>query len=80
MSDKPKILVVDDERIAVRNLEHVLKKEGYDVIGTESGTNALKLLDEHQFDVVLTDLRMEKVDGCRFSRNAVSFILTQRLL
>jgi len=63
MSDKPKILVVDDERIAVRNLEHVLKKEGYDVIGTESGTNALKLLDEHQFDVVLTDLRMEKVDG-----------------
>ena len=63
MQDKVKILVVDDERIAVRNLEHVLKKEGYDVIGTESGANALKLLEEHQFDVVLTDLRMEKVDG-----------------
>ena len=58
-----KILVVDDERVAVRNLEHILKKEGYDVVGTESGTNALKLLEEHPFDVVLTDLRMEKVDG-----------------
>ncbi len=63
MHDNVKILVVDDERVAVRNLEHILKKEGYDVIGTESGTNALKLLEEHPFDVVLTDLRMEKVDG-----------------
>jgi len=63
MNDNVKILVVDDERVAVRNLEHVLKKEGYDVVGTESGSNALKLLEEHPFDVVLTDLRMEKVDG-----------------
>ena len=29
MHDNVKILVVDDERVAVRNLEHVLKKEGY---------------------------------------------------
>ncbi len=56
-------MVVDDERIAVKNLEHILKKEGYAVVGTESGSNALKLLEERQFEVVLTDLRMEKVDG-----------------
>jgi len=58
-----KILIVDDEKVTTKNLEHVMKKEGYEVIGTESGQNALKLLDEHQFDVILTDLRMEKVDG-----------------
>jgi len=58
-----KILVVDDEKIALKNLEHVLRKEGYAVVGTESGLNALKLLTERPFDVVLTDLRMEKVDG-----------------
>jgi DNA-binding NtrC family response regulator len=58
-----KILVVDDERVALKNLEHVLKKEGYEVVGTESGPNALRLIAEQQFDVVLTDLRMEKVDG-----------------
>lgn len=68
MSGNTKILVVDDERIAVKNLEHVLKKEGYDVVGTESGANALKLLNEQQFDVVLTDLRMEKVDGLQILR------------
>jgi DNA-binding NtrC family response regulator len=63
MQNHIKILVVDDERIAVKNLEHILKKEGYTVIGTESASNALKLLEEQQFDVVLTDLRMEKIDG-----------------
>ena len=63
MHPNAKILVVDDERVALKNLEHVLKKEGYEVVGTESGPNALKLLTEQPFDVVLTDLRMEKVDG-----------------
>src|SRR5512135_2075673 len=63
MQETAKLLIVDDERIALRNLEHVMKKEGYDVTATQSGTNALKLLEEQKFDVVLTDLRMEKVDG-----------------
>ena len=40
-----------------------MKKEGYEVVGTHNGSNALKLIDEKEFDVVLTDLRMEKVDG-----------------
>jgi DNA-binding NtrC family response regulator len=40
-----------------------MKKEGYEVTATQSGPNALKLLEEQQFDVVLTDLKMEKVDG-----------------
>ena len=63
MPNTVKLLIIDDERIALRNLEHVMKKEGYDVTSTQSGMNALKLLDEQQFDVVLTDLRMEKIDG-----------------
>ncbi len=63
MQNGARILIVDDEKIALRNLEHVMKKEGYAVAATQSGQNALKLLEEQQFDVVLTDLRMEKVDG-----------------
>ncbi|MCK7510377.1 MAG: hypothetical protein MZV70_44225 [Desulfobacterales bacterium] len=31
------ILIVDDEKIALKNLEHVMTKEGYTVIGTQSG-------------------------------------------
>ncbi|MCL4475791.1 MAG: sigma-54 dependent transcriptional regulator [Nitrospirae bacterium] len=63
MQNGAKILIVDDEKIALRNLEHVMQKEGYAVAATQSGQNALKLLEEQQFDVVLTDLKMEKVDG-----------------
>ena len=63
MENHAKLLIVDDERVALRNLEHVMQKEGYDVTGTQSGPNALKLIEQQQFDVVLTDLRMEKVDG-----------------
>jgi len=40
-----------------------MKKEGYEVVGTDRGQHALKLLEEQRFDVVLTDLKMEKVDG-----------------
>ena len=63
MNSKAKLLIADDEKITLKNLEHAMKKEGYEVVGTHSGSNALKLIDEKEFDVVLTDLRMEKVDG-----------------
>lgn len=70
MHEIPRILVVDDEKIALRNLEHVMKKEGYDVTGTQSGMQALKLIESYAFDVILTDLKMENVDGMQILRKA----------
>lgn len=64
-----KLLIVDDEKIALKNLEHILKNEGYEITTTQSGQTALKLLDEQFFDVVLTDLRMEKVDGMQILKH-----------
>jgi DNA-binding NtrC family response regulator len=58
-----RLLIVDDEKVALRNLEHVMKKEGYEVTATQSGANAIALLAKQPFDVVLTDLCMEKADG-----------------
>ena len=63
MQNNARILIVDDERVALKNIEHVLKKEGYEVTATQSGPNALRFIEEREFDVVLTDLKMEKVDG-----------------
>ena len=57
------VLVVEDEDIARRNLEHILSKEGYQVTATNSGAKALDLLRQRDFSLVLTDLKMEKVDG-----------------
>jgi len=55
--------VVDDEAIARDNLEHILRREDYQVQTAASGQQALKLLEEHDFDLVLTDLKMERIDG-----------------
>ncbi len=70
MQRNARILIVDDEQIALKNLEHIMKKEGYEVVGTQSGQNALKLLEDQQFDLVLTDLKMEKVDGVQILKRS----------
>lgn len=58
-----RILVVDDDPIARENLEHIMKKEGYDVVSVNSGVEALKKLTDTEFDAVLTDLKMKEMDG-----------------
>ena len=63
---KTRILLIDDEKIALRNLEHIMKKEGYNVMTTQSGSQAIKILEktgEKEFDVILTDLKMPGMDG-----------------
>jgi len=60
---KEVILVVEDEDLARNNLEHILKKEGYRVYAVNSGVKALDLLQKKNFDLVLTDFKMKKVDG-----------------
>jgi len=65
-----RLLIVDDERVALRNLEHILKKAGHEVTATTSGSNALVLLQKLPFDLVLTDLKMEKMDGMQVLRRS----------
>ena len=45
-----KILIVEDELIARENLDHVLKKEGYDTVAVESGVLAFKELEKQEFE------------------------------
>lgn len=69
---KSRLLLVDDEKIALRNLEHMLSKEGYAITATQSATHALELIDTQPFDLVLTDLKMDKVDGMQLLRRCKS--------
>ncbi len=62
-SAPPHVLVVDDEEIARTNLEHVLKKEGYAVRTAANGVEALELVRAWSFDLIITDLKMDKMDG-----------------
>lgn len=60
---KPKILIVDDEPDICRALEFLLKREEYNVSSIHSGEDAIDKLNKESFDIVLTDLKMGKVDG-----------------
>jgi DNA-binding NtrC family response regulator len=61
--NKPQILLIDDEAIALTNLTHVLKREGYDVTACKDGEAGLEALERSDFDLVLTDLKMPGIDG-----------------
>jgi DNA-binding NtrC family response regulator len=64
MPFKPRILIVEDDALARRNLEHILEKGGeYQIDAAAGGAEALQKLARDTYDLVMTDLRMEKVDG-----------------
>lgn len=60
---KQKILIVDDEPDICKALEFFLKKEGYAITSVNSGEDALERLKSESFDVIITDLKMGKIDG-----------------
>jgi C4-dicarboxylate-specific signal transduction histidine kinase len=57
------ILLVDDEEIILMTLTRDLMKEGYEVTAVQSGHGAIAKLDQNHYDLVLTDLVMEVMDG-----------------
>ncbi|MES9902599.1 MAG: sigma-54 dependent transcriptional regulator [Sedimenticola sp.] len=64
------MLIVDDEVTAVENMAHVCRKEGHEVTTRTTGMGAIEAMESNRFDLVLTDLRMEKVDGMAVLRRA----------
>ena len=64
------VLVVDDEEIARANLEYILVKEGYQVATAANGLEALEKVKKREFDLILTDLKMEKMDGIQLLESA----------
>ena len=60
-----KILVVDDEAPICTLIEQALSKYGYEVASTTDPREALKLVDEEFFDIILLDIRMPHINGIR---------------
>jgi DNA-binding NtrC family response regulator len=63
MSSKLEILVLDDEEIVCTRLKPALEKAGY-IVETYTDSNQAKTrLEQHRFDIVVTDLKMANIDG-----------------
>jgi DNA-binding response OmpR family regulator len=58
-----RILVVDDDENILNLEKTILEQKGFDVTGAAGGAEALRLLGEHTFDLVLLDVMMPEVDG-----------------
>ncbi|UQA55716.1 sigma-54-dependent transcriptional regulator [Polyangium aurulentum] len=71
LPEKKQILVVDDEANLRRVLSAQLARDGYEVHTAEDGEAGLAFLKEHHIDLVITDLRMPKVDGMDLLRAAL---------
>jgi DNA-binding NtrC family response regulator len=61
--DKKNILVVDDEKDICMALNIILTKEGYSVKEAYNGEQAIERIKQENFDIIMTDIKMEKMDG-----------------
>jgi len=60
------ILILDDEAIVLKRLKPALEKAGYEVEIFTRSADALSRVNEKRFDIVITDLKMEGIDGMQF--------------
>jgi len=65
-----KILVVDDDRPLRHGLSQLLELAGYEVCTAEDGLEATEALAGQRFDLLLTDLKMPRMDGIELTREA----------
>ena len=63
MATSKHILVVDDDSYVRESTEEILRRKGYQVDTSANGKDALVLLDEADFDLILSDIKMPEMDG-----------------
>lgn len=64
-----KILVIDDEELIVRSLKKLLEKNGFEVFIVKNGQDAISMVEEEQFDLLVSDIRMPGLNGAEAVRS-----------
>jgi DNA-binding NtrC family response regulator len=69
-ADKLRIMVLDDEPIVCKRLKPALEKQGYDVDTFTESADAMEQIEEVEYDIIITDLKMKGVDGMKLLSEA----------
>ena len=69
-SDRLRVLVIDDERFHAEAVAESLERVGYSCVVATSGAAGARKIEAEEFDVILTDLRMNDLDGLAIVRKA----------
>src|SRR5690554_4911826 len=69
---KINILLVDDEAAIRETLKIILKNEGYDIYTAENGNVALEIIRNNIIDILITDLKMPKMNGIELMERVLS--------
>lgn len=67
---KQKVLCVDDEVNILKSLRRLFITEPLELMAASSGAEALELMNHHQFDLIISDMRMPSMDGAEFLTRA----------
>ncbi len=78
--EKLRVMVLDDEPIVGKRLHQALTKHGFEVEVFEDPAKAISRLGEAHFDIVVTDLRMEEVDGIQVLEYITSHCKNTRVI
>ncbi|MBV2228017.1 MULTISPECIES: response regulator transcription factor [Sphingobacterium] len=57
------VLLAEDDELILKTIEHKLKKEGYQVILTRNGMEAIDLLNKEEIDLIISDIMMPFASG-----------------
>ena len=68
---KIKVLFVDDEKSILVALRRLCSNTGWDIYTAESGDGGLAIIDEHTIDLVVSDMRMPRMNGAEFLEQVV---------
>lgn len=66
-----KLLIIDDERAIRSTLREILEYESYEVDDIDNGIDGLELIKKNNYDLVLCDIKMNKMDGMEVLENAL---------
>lgn len=64
-ADKLRIMVLDDEPIVCKRLKPALEKQGYQVDTFTESADAMEQIEQVEYDIIITDLKMKGVDGMK---------------